>query len=940
MLKNWIATFVSLVTSGIFVPIAHTQKPLYIDSAISLTGEWQFRLDPGDVGVTEEWFNRSSFPHTISLPGTTDEAKYGTKTVGAIPMVLTRVYRYYGAAWYGREITIPKSWNGKFVNLFLERVIFQSRVWIAGRLVGSLDSLTTPHVHELGVLTSGKHHLAIRIDNRPAESIGVDGHGYSEFTQTIWNGVVGRIELQAHHPVFIGLVRAFGDAKIKNASVETTLENRSGAAQKGTLTITIREKETGKEIGEQIVPVTIPKTGTTLTPTVSLTTIPKLWDEFSPHLYIAEVRLLASRTSDVKTVSFGFRILAHDKHHVTINDQSIFIRGNIDHSIYPLTGYPPTTIGGWRRVFRIYKNYGMNAVRFHSWTPPEAAFDAADEMGIYIQTEICWFQYPLGSGQPFGKQPLHGRGDLPQEFSYFAGSPDEFVRTEMRRVLDTYGNHPSFVFFVIGNELGHSIWNVTGKWIGEEKAHDQRHLYAASTARAITPEDDFNDTHAVHDVGLVSDRLEPYNSWDYEDHYSRAPVPVIAHELGQWPTYPRWSSLKEYTGVLQPRNLERYKAEAKAQGIYDENEAFHLASNALALLLYKDEMESHLRTPDCLGYSTLDMQDYPGQGEALVGWLDAFYVPKGHITPKRFRRWNNSVVVLARLPSYVWRAGEPITGSSLLANYDRADFANVESGWRLLDRKGVLIKSGTFANVTSLAGKLTALGSFTIPTTPFRSASQVRLELFAKCNDKEFANDWDLWIYPALLQPATFPTSIVVTDSREDAAAALFVGKTVLLDAHAIGDKTNERIASFKPTYWSAAYFPGALTLGALIHSKHPALAEFPTDDHYDWQWADLCKNGRGFILDALPQGYRSIVQPIPDFHLNRRYGTIFDLRSQAGGRLLVSGYDISSNLDQRLPATQLRLSLMHYVASSQFRPQQIVTPSQFDAIFPKDKSC
>lgn len=397
----------------------------------------------------------------------------------------------------------------------------------------------------------------------------------------------------------------------------------------------------------------------------------------------------------------------------------------------------------------------------------------------------------------------------------------------MRRVVDTYGNHPSFVFFALGNELGRSVWSVTGRWIEAEKRYDPRHLYAAATAREITPWDDFADTHLLPGVGRVRDRVEPHNDWDYEEQYAAAPVPTFAHELGQWPTYPAWSEIQKYTGVLRAANLERCHRRAIEQGVADRDLEFRAASGALAVRLYKDQMESHLRTPSCQGFSTLSLQDYPGQGEALVGWLDAFFDPKGIVTPERFRRWCSAVVPLVRTPSYLIVAGEPIEVTAQVANYGPVDLVGATAVWRLTASADQVLANGTLPAQDVPTGEVTTLGRFTIDTGGLEVPAQVRLELRVTGADVSCVNDWDLWVYPDRA-PVPAPAGVVVCDRPETARAALARGERVLLLAHDLGGKRNSRLASFKPVYWSAVYFPGAETLGGLVHDDHPALAGFP----------------------------------------------------------------------------------------------------------------
>lgn len=897
----------------------------------SLAGDWKVALDPSDEGIKQSWFQSHDFAGTLKLPGTTDLAKIGTRTQGSYPGSLTRVFEFYGPAWYEREINVPQDWQGKSVDLFLERVLWESRVWIDGKACDTQDALSTPHIHSLGQLSPGKHKLTVRISNMMIHPWGEDAHNFTEQTQTIWNGAIGRIELQAHDAVSVSQFRVFPDAAAKRVKIEANFRN-SGSARDGFLTVMITEPSSDKPFASIRVPVKVDAGTSVIEQRIELPAAPKLWDEFTPNLYHATAIFESEGRSVTSATTFGFRELKTTQHQILINGRPMFVRGNMDHCVFPLTGHPPMEVEGWKRVFAIYKQHGMNQMRCHAWTPPEAAFIAADEMGIYIQTEIFWMQYPLGSGKPVGD--MKQRSATPKSFASSDQSPDEFVKAEMRRVIDTYGNHPSLVFFVIGNELGRSDWKATAEWINAEKQHDPRHLYAVSTAREITPADDFADTHAVPKVGWVRDRVEPMTDWDYEKLYAKAPVPVIAHELGQWPTYPRWSEISQFTGVVQARDLEECRALAQRYGVEDQNEAFHNASGALAIRLYKDQMESHYRTPSCSGFSTLCMQDYPGQGEALVGWLDSFFDSKGIVTPERFRRWCNSSVPLVRVSKYVYTADEAISATAELAHFGASDWAEVKPHWRLLDASGAVLREGDLPAIAAKTGGLTSLGAFTVPLSDLKSPARVRLELQCTAGDTTLANDWDFWIFPSKISDSE-PSEVAVVTTLDDAKKSLSDGKKTLLLAHQLGSKRNKQLANFKPVYWSEWYFPWSETLGALVQNQHPAMAQFPTDDHYDWQWQDLCKTGRGFVVDRLPRELKPIVQPIPDFHLNHRYATIFEA-SVGQGKLLVCGYDVATKLDTRLAARQLRLSLLSYMHSDAFSPAIALTDSQLDQTFPR----
>lgn len=115
----------------------------------------------------------------------------------------------------------------------------------------------------------------------------------------------------------------------------------------------------------------------------------KCWDEFSPSLYDLKlsVKDAESGETDVYAERFGFRDVKVVDGKLTINDRRLFLRGTLDCAVFPKTGFPPTDVESWKKIYTTCRQHGLNHVRFHSWCPPEAAFVAADEMGMYLEIE-------------------------------------------------------------------------------------------------------------------------------------------------------------------------------------------------------------------------------------------------------------------------------------------------------------------------------------------------------------------------------------------------------------------------------------------------------------------------------------------------------------------------------------------------------------------------
>jgi hypothetical protein len=572
----------------------------------------------------------------------------------------------------------------------------------------------------------------------------------------------------------------------------------------------------------------------------------------------------------------------------------------------------------------------MNHVRYHSWCPPEAAFTAADEMGIYLLPEVLWidgWMIRRGKNTP-GRPKGVGKGDR---------TIDQYVRAEMRRMMNTYGNHPSFVLFAIGNELGSSNFKVMGEWIKEEKERDPRRLYAASTARTITPYCDFSDTHNIPGIGKVVNSLGvPHTDWNYQRSYGRAGVPIIAHELGQMPVYPDWKEIDKYTGPVRARNFERFKAKAEKNGIGDQSADLRKASGAMNRIVYKNEMEAQLRSAGCAGVSWLSLQDFPGQGEALVGWLDTFYESKGIVSPQEFRRYSAPSVPLARFKKYVWSNAETFSATIQLSYWGQKELSNVTTEWTLKNG-GRKLAAGNFQAAGIPVGTVHTFGNISCDLKEITKAAVLNLEVSVKGTDA--ANDWNLWVFPAMDSAEKEPANVLVTDSPGKAWQELQNGGRVLLTANRFG---NTKYAAWLPLFWSATYFRGQnrITLGALVQSEHPAFDLFPTDGHLDWQWHGICAGARGFIMNNQPESYKPIVQPVSDYHFSDKLGSIFEFKTMQGGRLLVCGYNITKNLEKNHAARQLRKSLLAYASGDKFKPDTNISRKGFEKYFPiKDKA-
>jgi beta-galactosidase len=854
----------------------------------SLEGRWKFHLDDQKIGINQKWYAASlAGDTTIKLPGTMDDAGLGPSNTK--PPTLAgpyRLYDYAGPAWYQRDIEIPGNLAGQRVSLFLERCRWVTSVWLDDKFIGSQDSLIAPHVYDFGTgVAPGKHRLTICVDNTVKIDLGTFVSALFGGTPGNMNGIIGRIELHTTPPVWIEDVQVYPDADRQQARVMVKIGNVTGSAGHGSVSVAGKSVEATWDPNGGQVEIQLDMSGV------------RFWDEFLPNMQELTVKL----GTDSRIVRFGMRKFTANGTQFTMNDRPLFLRGTLECSVWPLTGYPPTDVPSWQRIYRIMKSYGLNFIRFHSWCPPEAAFAAADVEGILIQAE--------------GPQANVEAGKDSER--------DAFIEAEFKRIVDTYGNHPSFCTMTLGNEYGGND-ALLMRWIDMLKQRDPRHLYSSASEGQKTANRQW--TELMNGRGIHG----PGTQLDLRDVVASDARPIVGHEIGQWMFFPNFDEIKKYTGVMKVRNFEMIRDDLQKKHLLDLVPKFAQACGNHAVLLYKEEIELLRRTPGYAGFSLLDLHDYPTQGTALVGPLDPFWDSKGFITPAAYRKFCGPTVPLLRIPKRTYTSEEKFTATADVSHFGPVNLLNVTPEWIIKDGSGRKVASGKLPTLTASTGKLTPLGAFSASLAKTKTPGKLTVSVSLA----EFSNDWDIWVYPPA-RTAEAPSGVVVSRAWDDSTKAeLTSGNTVVL----FPKKTNRSLSlrgSFVPVFWSPVWFPDQQpnANGILCDPHHPAFAQFPTDLHSNWQWWELLNNSRTLILDDTPPTFRPIVQVVDNFARNHKLGNLFEARV-GNGKLLVCTMDLPGLANQQPAANQLLKSLYDYAGSSAFRPKQPLDEALLDRLF------
>ena len=911
-------------------------------STIDLSGEWQFQTDPSDRGIDERWYEKL-LPETVILPGSMVENEKGdditldTKWTGSIanpqwyndpnyapyvssdhvrfPFWLQPEKKYTGAAWYRKKISIPADWKEKSVWLTLERPHWESTVWINDVQIGMQNSLAVPHVFDISpYIRTGDNTITVRIDNRIKDiDVGINSHSVTDHTQSNWNGIVGKMFLRATGKIMFDNVEVFPNVKDKTVEIRATVNNFLSETQIVKFSVDARLKKDGKKTGGRSWEFQISSGKNNVKMNYSLGEDALLWNEFNPNVYELLLTLNAGKESDTHSVDFGLREFKVNGSRFTINDRPVFLRGTLECAIFPLTGYPPTGPEYWKKIYTTIQAHGLNHIRFHSWCPPKAAFDVADEMGVYLQVECSsWANQSaqLGSGLPV----------------------DQYIWDESKRIIKAYGNHPSFVMMAYGNEPGGPRYSeFLTEFVSYWKDKDNRRIY---TSAAGWPVLGVNDYHNIPELRIqrwgeelksIINAEPPRTDFDWSQRVPKDGIPVVSHEIGQWCVYPNFREMGKYTGVLKPKNFEIFQASLKAHGMEHLADSFLLASGKLQALCYKADIEAALRTPGFAGFQLLDLHDFPGQGTALVGVLDPFWEEKGYVTPKEYSHFCNITVPLARLDKRIFTEGETMTTKIEVAHFGEKPLQAIRPMWQLLQNDKI-VSEGVLPQCDIPLDNGIQLGEVIYT---FENKNEPR-KLTLKVNIDTFENSWDIWVYPTSQKTDASDIKIVENLDKPTLEYLQNGGKVLFsLGKGKVSPEMGGDIGvGFSSIFWNTAWTGNQRphTLGILCDPAQPALKNFPTEYHSNWQWWDAMSHADVIMLDSLSSDLQPIVRVIDDWVTNRNIALIFEAKVGKGS-VMVSGTDLVNSLASRSEARQLRFSLIQYMQSEVFQPVGYIDP-------------
>lgn len=849
---------------------------------IDLSGQWQVKLDAEKQETMPQ-----AYPETMMLPGTTSAAGLGMPNPAKERGCLTDAYRFEGAVWFMRTFTAG-DWTGEQTMLTLERTR-KTTVYLDGRPIGHQESLCTPHRYFLPPVHAGEHTLVIRVDNTDYPTRG--GHLTSPDTQSNWNGITGEISLTVAHTLLTDLT--------------VCPDLRRGCLRVHGHIIGAPDGVAGIVLPGQMEHL-LPYRRGVLDGECPLKGNEAFWDEAHPEIHTISIDL----DGDVYETTFGLRDVRTLGRRLLINGRETFLRGKVDNLLYPKTGYTPTDVASWMTILGIAKEYGINHYRYHTACPPDAAFTAADLLGVYMAPELPFWGTVAEEGE-------EGYNERERDFLFQEGF----------RILREYGHHPSFLWLSLGNELWGSK-DVLNRMMRAYREADDTKLYSSGANNYQFVPDVLDEENVFVGVRLGRERLirgsyamcdapqgivqttapESVSNYDasivpetlgqsgeagkVQIQYGTGvkevdaqsadalipDVPVISHEVGQYVFYPDFSEIPHYTGPLKPRNIEAMRENLERAGLYGEHEAFFRQTGHLAVDCYKREIETLLRSREVSGFQLLDLQDYTGQGTALVGVLNAMMENKGLISAEEWREFCAGTVVLGEFASFTGMMGEDIRFDVQISECD-PEKQHTCIRCTLMDGERELYACDVTPGARQ--GRLTDAVSVTFPAECYRDAMQERitgLTVVLTLADGT-RNHYPIWLIP--------PVDIRITREgiEKDGRMVAFVSAAEKTDGAAIvvPSAEGQLPAEYCTDFWCYPMFRSISesmgkpvpvgTMGLSIDTASPLLKRFAQEDYTTPAWYAILQTAH---VQRLPADIHPAVQMIDNTERCARLGILY----------------------------------------------------------------
>ena len=915
------------LTSPIMLPVR--VNPLLrhpAEQRESLDGRWRFRLDPDERGIDERWFARlETLPEEITVPGCWQGQGFGDDSEEELWdfKLKARTLRatYTGTAWYGTTFQPRQAWRERRIFLNFGGAHPGVTVWLNGCKLGEHHLPFVPFGWEItdAVSFTRENELLVRVSEtaRP--------YGFAFSWQGNWSGLYRGVELTATGAHYLSALAVYPEVDAQCMRVKATI----GGTMNLTEPLRLRLSVYPVDAERQQVCLEAPVTGQQIECILSIPE-PRLWSPDTPNLYRIDAELLqGDNVLDAQSERAGFVKLAAAGKQLLINNAPYYLRGTGDFLSCPETGCPDTDRARWRTKLAALRAYGYNYVRCQSYVYGPEYYDAADEVGLLVQSEMGML------GAWGGSSPWHVY-QWPQPTAEHYPS----LKRQWDAVVQRDVNHPSANLYCMSNEYGAGTDFSRIAW---QCYHDTK--ARKPTALVIWTDGGFN-------ADLPGDFVNAEAETD-----AQCPLPLIQHEFRWWSSYPDTRIAPKYHGAVRPYAITIAEEAAARQGLSHLLPKFAENSQRLQFLEAKLKMEACRRDhPHLAGICHFNAMD---TNPSPQGIIDEFYQRK-YADSARWQQTNGDTVLLASFGAAdrVFSAGETVNCKFSISDFSHPPFANATLAWRLVAGEEMLA-SGELP-VSHNPFQTSPAGEITIIVPAITHPVAVMLEATLTDGSRTVENAWQLWLFPPApalparlglygnpehtwlrsvqevpaISPAELGTTRAVLAERLDASllAYLHGGGRVLLAA------TEGMVRPHPPNFGYVKYFftppanygPYEDGQNGTIITPHPMLGDFPHEGFDDLQWFRLLDDHPP--LDLAPLGLTGadpVMRVIHRYPVCRPLGYLTEARVGQGAIICCA-----LSLDQALPeARYLLAQLCAYAVSDAVQPTMTLDDRALETI-------
>jgi len=393
---------------------------------IDLSGFFDFKLDPDNVGEEKNWQKGVESSRSIGIPGSWNEQFIDTRD-------------YLGPTWHFKKFYVPSSWKEKLVWFRIGAANYYAKVWINGEFIGEHEGGYLPFQFEVTdkVRFGKENFLSVKVDNQlspervPPGNIPEEEHPRSvrqrsypdvNFDFFPYGGI--------HRPVYLFCTPL---DYIEDIAVTTSIEGKKGLIKYRITKKGGEAKEAFIHLGDENTRLE-QKTEFRGNMAEGELTIDEatFWSPDNPHLYEMVVELLSPEgaPNDEYTLSIGIRTIEVKNDRLYLNGEPIFLKGFGKHEDFPIIG-KGLSLPLIAKDYSLMKWIGANSFRTSHYPYSEEMMNMADKEGFLVIDEIPAVGLFFGKGN---KRRL------------------SLCKQYLRELIARDKNHPSVIMWSIANE--------------------------------------------------------------------------------------------------------------------------------------------------------------------------------------------------------------------------------------------------------------------------------------------------------------------------------------------------------------------------------------------------------------------------------------------------------------------------------------------------------